>query len=133
MSTNSNPFPRKPTALVLAGGGARGAYEVGVLSYLYNELAQKQGVRVGFDIFAGTSVGAINVSYLAATADRQIEGAASLEEFWRNLMMSRVFRLFGPRTDSVADFDHGWPVAFGKSATWATSQGNGPSSCGWAF
>ncbi len=52
--------------LVLAGGGARGAYEVGVLSVLLPWLQKRHGQRP--DVIIGTSVGALNSAYLAAHA-----------------------------------------------------------------
>jgi NTE family protein len=52
-------------ALVLAGGGARGAYEIGALSILLPHL-ERRGERP--DVIVGTSVGAINAAHLAATA-----------------------------------------------------------------
>jgi NTE family protein len=55
--------------LVLAGGGARGAYEVGVLSVLLPWLEERHGQRP--DVIAGTSVGALNAAYLAANADEK--------------------------------------------------------------
>jgi NTE family protein len=54
--------------LVLAGGGARGAYEVGVLSVLLPWLEREHGQRP--DVIVGTSVGALNAAFLAAHADR---------------------------------------------------------------
>src|SRR6188768_1815756 len=60
--------PSKPkVALVLAGGGARGAYEIGALSELLPVLEQRDERP---DIVVGTSVGALNAAFLAATADR---------------------------------------------------------------
>jgi NTE family protein len=53
-------------ALVMAGGGARGAYEAGALSVLL-PLLQERGERPR--ILVGTSAGAINASFLAANAD----------------------------------------------------------------
>src|SRR5438045_4464264 len=52
--------------LVLAGGGARGAYEVGALSVLLPEL-ERRGERPR--ILVGTSIGALNAAFLAASAD----------------------------------------------------------------
>ena len=52
----------KRYALVLGGGGARGAYEVGVLSYILGDLAASLGRPIGFDIIVGTSSGAINAA-----------------------------------------------------------------------
>lgn len=61
-------------ALVLAGGGARGAYELGVLSVLAPVL-EDRGER--FDIIVGTSVGALNAAYLAANAHRPLTAVAA--------------------------------------------------------
>ena len=69
--------------LVLAGGGARGAYEVGALSVLLPAL-EARGQRPS--VLVGTSVGAINVAYLAANADRSADDAvAGGIELWRSL------------------------------------------------
>lgn len=54
--------------LVLSGGGARGAYEIGALSVLLPWLEQQHNQRP--DILVGTSIGAINVGYLAAGAQK---------------------------------------------------------------
>ncbi len=76
----------KRIALVLAGGGARGAYEMGVLRTLLPWLAKRLAADPKWpevtdadawrpDIIVGTSVGALNASYLAATADAELEDA----------------------------------------------------------
>ena len=54
------------TAMILSGGGARGAYEVGVLWYIFDELSRMRGAPPKIDVLCGTSVGAINACYLAA-------------------------------------------------------------------
>ena len=54
--------------LVLAGGGARGAYEIGALRALLPWLEKRHKQRP--DLIVGTSVGALNAAYLAAHADR---------------------------------------------------------------
>ena len=56
------------TALVLSGGGARGAYQAGVLSGLA-ELGLIPDERSPFDVFVGSSAGSINAGMLAAYAD----------------------------------------------------------------
>src|SRR5437764_11599651 len=70
--------------LVLAGGGARGAYEVGVLSVLLPWLEKRHSQRP--DVIVGTSVGALNASYLAAHANEPskqvVEGGC---EAWRTI------------------------------------------------
>jgi NTE family protein len=80
---------REPVALVLAGGGARGAYEVGALSALLPQLRADERPR----IIIGTSVGAINAAYLAANADKPPDQlAAGAVELWRGISYGRVLR-----------------------------------------
>ena len=68
---------------MLAGGGARGAYEVGALSALAPALAAC-GERP--DIIVGTSIGALNGAFLAARADEPLETAvAAAHQMWREL------------------------------------------------
>jgi len=73
--------------LVLAGGGARGAYEAGVLYYLYCEAPAELRERVHFKVLSGTSVGAINVSALAAASHAPALGVRKLMELWRGLKL----------------------------------------------
>jgi NTE family protein len=83
--------PRR--AIVLAGGGARGAYEAGVLRYLLETFPKKTGLEVSFDLVSGTSVGAIHACFLGATA--HLDGAERgrrLSEIWENLHVDQVFR-----------------------------------------
>lgn len=79
----------KKVALVLSGGAARGAYEIGVLKALLPEV-QKRG---GFKIICGTSVGSINACLLASLIhlpiERTIEG---LEHYWLTLKREHVFQ-----------------------------------------
>jgi NTE family protein len=76
--------------LVLAGGGARGAYEIGVLSVLLPYL-EERGERPR--ILVGTSVGALNTAYLAATAERPAaEVSAQGEEIWRETSYADVLK-----------------------------------------
>lgn len=84
-------------ALVLSGGGARGAYEIGALSCLLPAL-DKRGWRPS--ILVGTSVGAINAAHLAASrhldVQEAIDGSLAL---WREVTEKRVVRpLLGPGT-----------------------------------
>ena len=84
---------RGHTALVLSGGGARGAYEVGVLSYLYGELARaKGGVPPRIDMVCGTSVGAINGCYLAAHMADPVAGMKRLVDLWTSIAFEQVLR-----------------------------------------
>lgn len=82
------------TALVLSGGGARGAYEAGVLSYILDELPSEIGRPVRFDILCGTSVGAVHACFLAGTAGEQ--GATRvLREIWQSFRIGETFRVSG--------------------------------------
>lgn len=76
---------RPRVALVLAGGGARGAYEAGVLRYICEELPRDTGVTPWFDIVCGTSVGALNACYVAATVDSLDTALTRLWERWLEL------------------------------------------------
>jgi NTE family protein len=79
-----------PVGLVLAGGGARGAYEAGVLSVLLPELA-RQGARP--TVFVGTSAGAINATLYASLAHLPAEEAAAVAlDRWRSVHAQMVFR-----------------------------------------
>src|SRR5688500_13397671 len=75
---------RPPTALVLSGGGMRGAYEVGVVSGIVEVLDPDPGSPPLFDILAGTSVGAINAAYFAANAASHDHRVVRLAETWES-------------------------------------------------
>lgn len=79
-------------ALVLAGGGARGAYEVGVLKYLVEHVARDVGEPIHFDIVCGSSVGAINAAMLASFADDVRIGIGRLVTAWTSLAMDAIVR-----------------------------------------
>lgn len=80
------------TAVVLSGGGARGAYEAGVLYYIVEKLPQRIGRRVRFEIISGTSVGAIHACFLAGHAG-ETGALAELIEIWRGFEIEKVLRL----------------------------------------
>lgn len=77
-------------ALVLSGGGARGAYEAGVLRYILEEIPRALGRPVCFSTISGTSVGALNAAWLAATIDHPERSARRLWYLWRTLRFSKV-------------------------------------------
>jgi NTE family protein len=82
-------------ALVLPGGGARGAYQAGALSVLLPEL-ERRHERI--DLYCGTSVGAINATLLASMAQLGAsEQAALLLARWRDIGSDDIFSpLLGP-------------------------------------
>jgi len=83
-------------AMILSGGGARGAYEVGVLWYVFDEFARLRGRPPRVDILCGTSVGAINACYLAAHLSDPALGMRRLVQLWSDLELTRVLG-FGVR------------------------------------
>ncbi len=78
-------------ALVCSGGGARGAYEAGVIRYLREEL----DAPVRFDVLCGTSVGAMTACFLATTMDRPATQGSELADIWTSLSLERVFKVEG--------------------------------------
>ena len=82
-----------PIGLVLAGGGARGAYEVGILAGISEVLNMLPKDRPRFNVLAGTSVGAINAAFLAANAHRGDYAIADLVSVWKNLDVGSHLRL----------------------------------------
>ncbi|HYP91480.1 MAG TPA: patatin-like phospholipase family protein [Polyangiaceae bacterium] len=77
-----------PTALVLSGGGTRGAYEVGVVAGIAEVLDAEESAPSLFNIFAGTSVGAINAAYFAANADAHDHRVERLVDTWQSLRLN---------------------------------------------
>ena len=78
------------TALVLSGGGARAAYQVGVLKAVCELLPDQKSIP--FPIICGTSAGAINACVLACYASRFRIGMRRLEHVWANFRASHIYR-----------------------------------------
>jgi NTE family protein len=76
--------------LVLTGGGARAAYQVGVVKAVRDILGNP--VKNPFPILCGTSAGAINATTLAVFADDFSRGVANLLEVWENMHCHHVYR-----------------------------------------
>lgn len=79
------------TALVLSGGGARGAYQVGVLRGLVNHGFLPRD-HAGIDILVGSSAGALNVAAVASFADDFSAGVDRLVDLWSGIAADKVFR-----------------------------------------
>ena len=87
--------PRLPkVGLVLPGGGARAAYQVGVLRALA-DLLPARSVNP-FPVVTGTSAGAVNATAIAVHADRFRVAVGNLERVWRNFQVQQVFRADTP-------------------------------------
>jgi NTE family protein len=108
------------TALVLSGGGARAAYQVGVLRALARLRREALGpmarLRNPFGVICGTSAGAINASALACHADRFEAAVEVIAKVWQNFSADQVYR-----ADSLGVIRSG--------AQWLTMLSVGPVHC----
>jgi NTE family protein len=84
------------TGLVLSGGGARAAYQVGVLRAIARLRREKLGprarLRSPFGVIVGTSAGAINAAALACQADRFEASVEVLSRVWQDFRAEQVYR-----------------------------------------
>lgn len=94
---DTSPTSESEAALVLTGGGARGAYQVGVIRCLARHFPD-----LNFPIITGVSAGAVNALHLAAHHGTFPQAAEELTALWGELTTDRVFR---------TDWGHlGWGV-----------------------
>lgn len=100
---------RDVPALVLSGGGARAAYQVGLLRHL----GKRRPDRF-FPILAGVSAGAINTAQLASHPGSADEATAELAEHWRTLTVNEVFR---SDPFSLASIAVRWAFTLGSGGT----------------
>src|SRR5688572_28111815 len=77
-------------ALVLPGGGARSAWQVGVLRAIAGWYPA--GSALPFQVLCGTSAGAINATVLCAHAESFGRGASELARVWAGFRVGQVFR-----------------------------------------
>ncbi len=77
--------------LILSGGGARAAYQVGVLRSVANILPRD--TKNPFNVITGTSAGALNAASLATHAQHLRTGIRTLEYVWKNICSDQVYRL----------------------------------------
>lgn len=102
---------RGKTALVLTGGGARAAYQVGVLAAIREILPDPQ--RNPFPILCGASAGAINATVLACWADNFGVGVDNLRRTWAGFHAGDVYRadalgIAGTGARWLSAFTLGW-------------------------
>lgn len=83
------PNRKKRTALLLSGGGARAAYQVGVLKAVAELVPE--GCHNPFPIICGTSAGSINTVALASNASNFHIGIKRIEAVWSNFKLHHVF------------------------------------------
>ena len=77
-------------ALVLSGGGARAAYQVGVLKAIADIMPEE--TKQPFGIICGTSAGAINATALACYADNYRNAVYEVEHVWKTFTPDKVYR-----------------------------------------
>ncbi|MDP2559977.1 patatin-like phospholipase family protein [Psychrobium sp. 1_MG-2023] len=98
------------TALLLSGGGARGAYQVGVLKAIASFYPRNHGIP--FPILCGTSAGAMNSTALGCYAPCFHLGVKKLEWIWRNMKTEQIYR---------SDFNHVTRYMFNNVTKWLRS------------
>lgn len=77
-------------ALVLTGGGARGAYQAGAIKALH-EIHGREVKEIPFKILCGTSAGSLNVAYLASQANRFPAAVRRLTQLWCTLTTDKIY------------------------------------------
>ncbi len=87
--TSKRNYVDSKNALVLTGGGARAAYQVGVLSAIAKFVPRNHGIP--FPILCGTSAGAINTTALGCYASCFHLGIKKLEWVWKNLDTAKIY------------------------------------------
>ena len=93
MSEDSSDPAIPTTGLVLTGGGARAAYQVGVLKAIAQIRRENQSSSVNpFPVITGTSAGAINAAALACRATDFEAGVEALCEVWEGFHAEQVYR-----------------------------------------
>jgi len=90
---NSDRAQSALTGLILTGGGARAAYQIGVLQEIAS-MRKAAGMDLGnlYQVISGTSAGAINASMLACAADRFDDALDNLSQIWREFKVEQVYR-----------------------------------------
>lgn len=90
MDISPAPATAHNTGLILTGGGARAAYQVGVLLAVAKLSTSPR--RNPFPILCGTSAGAINAAGIACLADNFGKAVSILAEVWRNMHAGDIYR-----------------------------------------
>lgn len=78
-------------ALILSGGGARGAYQVGVINALA-DICKDLNMPSPFSIYTGVSAGAINAAYMASGCDAFAKTSRGLADIWSEISAEQVFK-----------------------------------------
>lgn len=106
----------KKIGLVMTGGGARAAFQVGVARALYEIIGRKQKL---FDVISGNSAGGINSTYLAANSENWDVATHNLKELWMRVKPQNVYDL---RKRTISDI--GMKLVSGTVLGGLTPKGN---------
>lgn len=119
MSHIANHDNKPKIALLLSGGGARGAYQIGVLKAIASFYPRNHGLP--FPILCGTSAGAMNTTALGCYASCFHLGVKKLDWIWRNMKTDQIYR---------SDFIHVSRYMFNNVTKWMRSDlhSNRPTS-----
>lgn len=79
---------KEKTSLLLSGGGARAAYQIGVLKAI-NDIVKDNDK---FQIYCGVSAGAINATSLASNSENESNGINELVELWRTIKVEDIYK-----------------------------------------
>ncbi len=89
----------KRIGLILTGGGARAAYQIGVLKAIAESMPRR--AHSPFQIICGTSAGALNAAALAANAQNFRKGVQYLDNTWKGFHADHIYR-----TDVIGVFNN---------------------------
>lgn len=88
----AKPIIKPRLAVVLSGGGARGAYEAGIIHYIRTKLPKEIALKRAFGLYCGSSVGAITSCFLASTAhDLKLQGNL-IKQLWLDLKQENIYK-----------------------------------------
>ena len=110
LGQTTRPLRDGGCALVLMGGGARTAYQAGVLKAAAS-MRRSSSERFPFRWLFGTSAGALNAAYLASRAAEGLSALDSMAAFWAQLRSERVYRLEAPSWVRASRLLAGWTLA----------------------
>lgn len=100
--------------IVLSGGGARGAYEAGILKYIFQKFGTAE--RPLFDVLTGSSVGAVHAAYVTGSGQAK-DAADGLAQLWLSMQLGDTVRINWSWLRSQA-----WRTIFGSKRPMRSDQ-----------
>lgn len=87
----SSSFNNQRVGLVLSGGGARGAYQAGVMKAI-GEISANLGLTHPLPIVSGVSAGAVNAAFLASRCEDFAQACSEMADLWTSISANQIFR-----------------------------------------